>query len=63
MHLELPNAELEALLRHALEHTPDTGDFRENAHLREALATLAETLKAEAPWIKKNSPPPGPFGA
>jgi hypothetical protein len=63
VNLELPSAELEALLRHALEHTPDTGDFRENAHLREALATLAETLKSEAPWIKKNGFPPGASGA
>lgn len=63
MNLELPSAELEALLRHALEHTPDTGDFRENAHLREALATLAETLKSEAPWIEKKSPTTGAFGA
>jgi hypothetical protein len=43
--LELPRSELEALLRHALEHVPDTGDFRENAHLREALATLASALR------------------
>lgn len=43
--LELPRCELEALLRHALEHQPNTGDFRENAHLREALATLADALR------------------
>lgn len=42
---DLPRAELEALLRHAQEHQPDTGDFRENAHLREALATLADALR------------------
>lgn len=46
---DLPRAELEALLRHAQEHQPDTGDFRENAHLREALATLAlAILQAES---------------
>lgn len=43
--LELPTAEAEALLRHALEHVPATGDFRENAHLREALAALAQALR------------------
>lgn len=46
---DLPRAELEALLRHAQEHQPDTGDFRENAHLREALVTLAlAILQAES---------------
>lgn len=62
MNLELPTSEAEALLRHALEHVPQTGDFRQDAHLREALATLAETLKSEVPWVEKKSPTPGAFG-
>ncbi|WHH53183.1 hypothetical protein QFA96_26880 (plasmid) [Pseudomonas sp. Ap32] len=51
MNLDLPTAEAEALLRHALQHAPDTGDFRENAHLREALATLAQALRQDVPWV------------
>ena len=51
MTLDLPTAEAEALLRHALEHVPDTGDFRENAHLREALAALARSLRQDVPWV------------
>lgn len=63
MNLDLPTAEAEALLRHALEHVPSTGDFRQDAHLREALATLADTLKSEVPWVKKNGSSPGASGA
>lgn len=62
MNLDLPTAEAEALLRHALQHAPDTGDFRENAHLRDALATLAEALSIEVPWIEKNRVSGGPAG-
>ncbi len=51
MNLELPTAEAEALLRHALEHVPHTGDFRQDAHLREALETLAAALRQEVPWV------------
>lgn len=52
MNLELPTAEAEALLRHALEHVPATGDFRHDAHLREALEALATALRPEAPWCQ-----------
>lgn len=51
MNLELPTAEAEALLRHALEHSPDTGDFRENSHLREALRALVTALQQDVPWV------------
>ena len=47
MGCDLPRAELEALLRHAQEHQPDTGDYRENAHLRDALRELARALQQE----------------
>ena len=45
--LELNNNDAEALLRHALQHQPDTGDFRENTHLREALSALADVLQQD----------------
>ncbi|MNJ30664.1 hypothetical protein D3C77_252710 [compost metagenome] len=48
MHLDfdLPRSEAEALLRHAIEHVPRSGDAREDARLREALAALQEALRA-----------------
>lgn len=49
--LDLPTAEAEALLRHALEHVPATGDFRQDAHLREALEALATALRQEVSWV------------
>ncbi len=49
--LELNNNDAEALLRHALQHQPDTGDYRENAHLREALAALADALRRDIAWV------------
>lgn len=49
--LDLPTAEAEALLRHVLEHAPKTGDFRQDAHLREALASLATALRQGVPWV------------
>lgn len=57
MNLDLPTAEAEALLRHALEHAPATGDFRENSHLRAALASLATALKQEISWVSDPARP------
>jgi hypothetical protein len=49
--LDLPTAEAEALLRHVREHMPATGDFRQDAHLREAFEALATALRQEVPWV------------
>ncbi len=49
--LDLPTAEAEALLRHVLEYVPATGDFRHDAHLREAFETLATALRQEVSWV------------
>ncbi|UBZ00783.1 hypothetical protein LCG56_29920 (plasmid) [Pseudomonas cannabina pv. alisalensis] len=49
--LDLPTAEAEALLRHVLEHVPATGDFRQDAHLREAFDELATALRQEVAWV------------
>lgn len=43
--LDLNVNDAEALLRHCAGHEPDTGDFRENARIREALETLAAALE------------------
>lgn len=53
--LELPTADAEALLRHVLEHAPDTGDFRHDAHLREAFEALAATLRQDVPWVDETA--------
>lgn len=49
--LDLPTAEAEALLRHVLEHVPATGDFRQDAHLREAFEALTTVLRQGVPWV------------
>lgn len=49
--LELATSDAEALLRHVLEHTPATGDFRQDAHLREAFEALATALRQEVAWV------------
>lgn len=61
--LELATSDAEALMRHTLEHVPNTGDFRHDAHLREAFETLADALRIEVPWVKKNGSSPGASGA
>ncbi|MGU9842387.1 antitoxin Xre/MbcA/ParS toxin-binding domain-containing protein [Pseudomonas fluorescens] len=43
--LDLNVNDAEALLHHCAGHEPDTGDFRENARIREALETLAVALE------------------
>lgn len=45
--LELSRNDAEALLRHAQEYQPDTGDHRETARLREALAALADAIRQD----------------
>lgn len=49
--LELATSDAEALLRHVLEYTPATGDFRQDAHLREAFEALATALEHGVPWV------------
>lgn len=51
MMLDLPTADAEALLRHALSFKPDSGDAHEDARLTEALEALAETLSEQVPWV------------
>lgn len=48
MHVDfdLPRNDAEALLRHCAEHVPSSGDVREDARLRDALAALQEALRA-----------------
>lgn len=48
MHVDfdLPRNDCEALLRHCAEHVPSSGDVREDARLRDALAALQEALRA-----------------
>lgn len=53
--LELPTADAEALLRHVLEHAPDTGDFRHDAHLREAFEALASALRQDIAWVAESA--------
>ncbi|MBC3302260.1 DUF2384 domain-containing protein [Pseudomonas sp. SWRI18] len=43
--LDLNVNDADALLRHCTAHEPDTGDFRENARIREALEALAAALE------------------
>lgn len=42
--LDLNMNDAQALLRHCTDYQPDSGDFRENARLREALETLIAAL-------------------
>lgn len=42
--IDLNTKDAQALLRHCTEHQPNSGDFRENARLREALETLAAAI-------------------
>jgi hypothetical protein len=42
--LDLNTNDAEALLRHAEEHAPNTGDPREGARLADALADLVEAI-------------------
>lgn len=42
--LHLNTNDAQALLRHCNEHQPNSRDFRENAHLREALETLVAAI-------------------
>lgn len=49
--LELSTSDAEALLRHVIEHPPATGDFRQDAHLREAFEALATALRQGVPWV------------
>lgn len=48
MHVDfdLPRNDCEALLRHCAGHVPSSGDVREDARLRDALAALQEALRA-----------------
>lgn len=41
---ELGINDAEALMHHCADHQPDTGDFRENARLTEALQALASAI-------------------
>ncbi|HAL69153.1 MAG TPA: hypothetical protein DCP84_15970 [Pseudomonas sp.] len=41
---ELGINDAEALMHHCADHQPDTGDFRENARLAEALQALASAI-------------------
>jgi hypothetical protein len=43
--LELNINDAEALLRHCDAYQPDSGDFREDSRLRDALETLASAVK------------------
>lgn len=43
--MDLNRNDLEALLRHAQQHVPATGDFREDQRLADALLTLVEALQ------------------
>lgn len=49
--LELSISDAEALLRHVIEHAPATGDFRHDAHLREAFEALATALRQDIAWV------------
>lgn len=42
--LDMNTNDAQALLRHCTEHQPNSGDFREDARLREALETLAAAI-------------------
>ncbi|CRM19923.1 putative toxin-antitoxin system antitoxin component [Pseudomonas sp. 24 E 13] len=42
--LDLNMNDAQALLHHCSEHQPNSGDFRENTRLKEALEALAEAL-------------------
>lgn len=42
--LDLSHNDAEALLRHCAEYQPDSGDFRENARLRDGLEALADAI-------------------
>lgn len=42
--LDMNTNDAQALLYHCTEHRPNSGDFRENARLREALETLAAAI-------------------
>lgn len=42
--LDLNMNDAQALLRHCTDYQPDSGDFRENVRLREALETLTAAL-------------------
>lgn len=41
---DLARSDAEALLRHCIEHTPRSGDVREDARLRDALQELKEAI-------------------
>ncbi|WAH60650.1 MbcA/ParS/Xre antitoxin family protein [Pseudomonas silvicola] len=43
--LELNRNDAESLLRHCVDHQPNSGDFREDARLSEALLTLSTAIK------------------
>lgn len=42
--LDLNHNDAEALLRHCAEYQPDSGDFREDARLRDALEAVAGAI-------------------
>lgn len=52
--LDLNMNDAQALLRHCSEYQPNSGDFRENARLKDALESLAEALsEAMSPYPER----------
>lgn len=43
--VDLPTSDAEALLRHLASFQPASGDFREDARLREAMQVVQEALE------------------